>query len=250
MNAGLLGAYLICATPRTGSSLLCELLESTGVGGHPESYFGQPDELSWANQWGLLASSDGSFSYVDFVRAAISAGRTPNGVFAARIMWGSLEQVVDRLGHVYPDLVGADLALLNRAFGPTRFVYLRRDNVVAQAVSWFRAEQTNVWQEADLARQGPRQAPQFDLDKIHALVQSIGEHNAAWLQWFDSAAVTPHRVCYEDLDADPVGVTHGILDSLGLEIPRGHEIRARHRPLGDELNAQWIDRYRAATREA
>ena len=157
MNVGSLGAYLVCATPRTGSSLLCGLLETTGVGGHPASYFRQPDEQSWANQWGLLGSSDSSFSYPDFVRAAIATGSTPNGMFAARIMRGTLPELIDKLGCLYPDLLGADLDLLNRAFGPTRFVYLLRDNVVAQAVSWFRAEQTDVWQEADLSRQMPAQ---------------------------------------------------------------------------------------------
>jgi LPS sulfotransferase NodH len=42
-------SYLICATtPRTGSSLLCGLLDSTGIAGHPESYFRRQDEREWA----------------------------------------------------------------------------------------------------------------------------------------------------------------------------------------------------------
>ena len=251
MNAGLLDAYLICATPRTGSSLLCGLLESTGVGGHPESYFRQPDEQTWAARWGLLLSSDGHFSYADFVQAAIAAGSTENGVFAARIMWGTLEEVIDRLGKVYRDLVGADLDLLNRALGLTRFVYLRRDDVVAQAVSWLRAEQTNLWHEDDRFRQEhPVQMPHFDLEEIRRLVRLINEHNEAWQDWFSSVGITPHLVRYEDLAADPVSVTGSTLDYLGLALPRGHEIRARHRRLADDLNAEWIDRYRNATREA
>lgn len=228
---------------------MCGLLESSGVGGHPESYFRQPDERSWAVPWGLLHSAGGSFSYADFVRAAIAAGKTENGVFAARIMWGTLEEVVDKLGDEYPDLIGADLDLLTRAFGPTGFVYLRRDDVIAQAVSWLRAEQTGVWHEADLSLQGDGQVPQFDADKIHELVQLVNEHNAAWQEWFTSVGVTPDQVRYEDLVADPVGVTRGILDYLGLELPPGHEIRARHRRLADDLNTQWIARYRGAVRD-
>jgi len=42
------GSYLICATPRTGSSLLCGLLDSTGVAGHPESWFRRQDEREFA----------------------------------------------------------------------------------------------------------------------------------------------------------------------------------------------------------
>ena len=32
-------SYLVCATPRSGSTLLCHLLDETGLAGHPEEYF-------------------------------------------------------------------------------------------------------------------------------------------------------------------------------------------------------------------
>jgi len=76
------------------------------------------------------------------------------------------------------------------------------------------------------------------------LIQVIDEHNAAWERWFASVGVSPHLVRYEDLAADPVAVTLGVLDSLGLQLPPGHEIRVRHRRLADDLNTQWIARYR------
>ncbi len=41
-------SYVLCGTPRTGSTLLCSLLCSTGVLGRPESYFREPDEVAWA----------------------------------------------------------------------------------------------------------------------------------------------------------------------------------------------------------
>lgn len=56
-------AYLICATPRTGGSLLCGLLDSTGIAGHPESYFREPGEQEWAARWGIAGPSDGRCSY-------------------------------------------------------------------------------------------------------------------------------------------------------------------------------------------
>src|SRR4051795_11891381 len=31
--------YLVCATPRSGSTLLCESLAATGVAGHPDEFF-------------------------------------------------------------------------------------------------------------------------------------------------------------------------------------------------------------------
>ena len=193
----------------------------------------------------LSARPDGTFEFSEFVRRALAAGRTGNGVFAARIMWGTMDHLVDRLATVYPPRAGGDLDLLDQAFGRTRFIYLHRDDVLAQAVSWQRAEQTDVWhQMIGEASKQPEREPRFDFDQIRELVQVIEEHNAAWQVWFASAGIQPHAVRYEDLDADPVGVARGVLDFLGLELPPGHPIKTRNRRLADELNARWIDRYR------
>ena len=243
-------SYLICATPRTGSTLLCGLMASTKVAGQPESYFRKPDEQTWAVRWDIVHSSDGVFEYSEFVRAAFAAGRTENGVFAARIMWGTLDYLFDRLGTVYPASAGGDLGLLNQAFGQTGFIYLHRDDVLAQAVSWHRAEQTNVWHQADQEEsKQPEQVPRFDFDQISKFVQMIEEHNSAWRTWFASVGIQPHMVRYEDLDADPVGVACEILGFLGLKLPPGSVITTRQRRLADEINARWIDRYRAELTE-
>lgn len=223
---------------------MCGLLDSTGVAGHPESYFRQPDEHGWAARWGITSPSDGACSYADYVQAAITAGSTSNGVFAARIRWGTLDEVIAKLAPVYPDFAESDIGLLNRAFGRTRFVYLRRGDVVAQAVSLLRAEQTNVWFETEQVRQAPAQEPCFDFDEIDERVQLIEEHNRAWRQWFASAGIQPYRVRYEKLDAAPVRVICGVLDFLKLQLPADREIVVRHRRLADALNAQWIDQYR------
>jgi trehalose 2-sulfotransferase len=237
-------AYLICATPRTGSSLLCGLLNSTGVAGHPESYFREPDEQEFATRWGIASPADGTFGYAGYVHAAIATGSTGNGVFAARIMWGTLDEVVAKLARVYPAFAGSDIDLVRRAFGRTRFVYLWRADVVAQAVSLLRAEQTNVWFETAQAQREPEQEPRFDFDQIRERARLIGEHNTAWRQWFASTGIRPHLVRYEDLDAAPVRITRGVLGFLGLELPAGRQIVVQHRRLADGLNAQWIGKYR------
>jgi trehalose 2-sulfotransferase len=236
-------AYLICATPRTGSTLLCGLLRSTEVAGRPESYFRQPDEERWADRWQLPRNSAGAFDCHEYVRAAVVAGSTTNGVFGVRDMWGTLEEIVSKLGGVHGELAGADLRLLTRAFGRTRFVQLWRDDVVAQAVSWSRAEQTGFWQDGDIAR--PRHEPRFDFEQIHALVQTINDHNGAWRDWFAACDVEPYRVRYEEVVADPVGVTRGILEFLGIHLPTDRVLMPGTRRQADQVNDDWITRYRA-----
>jgi trehalose 2-sulfotransferase len=231
-------SYLLCGTPRTGSTLLCGLLTSTGVAGRPESYFREPDEHAWARRLGVPVAGDGSFDYRSFCRAARRAGSTPNGVFAARVMWGTMHRIVDGLGTAPRR---RDLDVLTGAFGPLRLVHLRRDDVVGQAVSWARAEQTGYWQEGDRSSAQPR----FEFGRIAGLVRTIGEHNAAWSTWFVEQDVEPHSVTYEDVTGNPRQAVHGILDHLGIERPANWRPDARQRRQADEVNAAWVRRYRA-----
>jgi len=237
-----INSYLICATPRSGSTLLCGMLRSTEVAGRPESYFRLPDEASWADRWGIPRDDDGSFDYTDFVRAAATAGSTSNGVFAARIMWGTMDELVARLGTVHTDIAGSDLELLTKTFGRMRFVHLWRDDTLAQAVSWARAEQTSYWHPGDHRKPGPR--PRFDFKQIHGLVHTIHEHNTAWRHWFTTWNISPYLIRYEDLAADPADTTKGILDYLGLDLPDDWAITPRDRRQADEINHDWIARYR------
>lgn len=234
------GSYLLCATPRTGSTLLCGLLRSSGVAGRPESYFRLPDEPSWAARWQLRRDPAGSYDYRDYVRAALQAGRTDNGVFGARVMWGTMDDLVAKLWVAYRQPAGEDLDLLTRAFGPTRFVHLWRGDTVAQAVSWARAEQTGYWHHGDTVASEPR----FDFDRIHGLVRTIDEHNAAWRDWFTFSGVRPHVVRYEELAADAVGVTRGVLDFLGQQPSGTRNITAADHRQADDLSSAWIARYR------
>lgn len=121
-------SYLICGTPRTGSTLLCSLLTSTGVAGRPESYFREPDLNRWAREFGVRIAPDGTFGYKAFVDGAVRAGSTPNGVFAGRIMWGTMQLVTEGIGARTRS--SSDLALLEETFGPLKLIHHRREDVV------------------------------------------------------------------------------------------------------------------------
>ena len=232
-------SYLLCGTPRTGSTLLCSLLSSTGVAGHPESYFREPDQRMWASRFGLGAIENGELDYVDFVRGAVRAGSTGNGVFAARIMWGTMQLLVEGLRR---DIGGQrDVDVLEGALGPLRFVHLERLDVVAQAVSWARAEQTGFWQQGDRSCA----TAELDLDQVERLVATIREHNEAWRTWFDAQAVEPLGVTYESLASSPVETVSRLLDFVGTDPPAGWAPVSPPERQADSLNAEWVRRYLA-----
>jgi LPS sulfotransferase NodH len=232
-------SYVICGTPRTGSTLLCSLLHSTGVLGRPESYFREPDEVAWATRFGLATEGGRVRDYRAFVSAARSAGTSDNGVFGVRIMWGSLERVIGGLG-------GApgkpDLPILEEALGPLTFVHLRRADVTEQAVSWCRAEQTGYWQQGDIATQEPHQ----DIPRMELLMETILKHNAAWRAWFDAQGVEPLSITYEQLVGDRRRVIQGIASKMAVELPIDWRPQSSHRKQADEFNRVWADALRTS----
>ncbi len=232
-------SYILCGTPRTGSTLLCSLLCSTGVAGRPDSYFREPDQQRWTTHFGVPITEDGQFDYAEFVRSAVQFGSTPNAVFAARIMWGTMHRLVDGL-NPHPN-ERSDVDVLEDAFGPLRFVHLRRRDVVGQAVSWARAEQSGYWQQGDKAQADAR----LDLDQIDALVATIHEHNDAWRTWFAAGAVEPLDVTYETLVCRPGQTVTRILDFIKVEPPTDWIPESPHRQQADAMNADWVRRYRA-----
>jgi LPS sulfotransferase NodH len=74
---------------------------------------------------------------------------------------------------------------------------------------------------------------------------TITAHEAAWRSWFTDWGLVPHEVAYEDLDADPTGVTLSVLEFLGLDPADGATITVRDRRQADGLNADWISRFHA-----
>ena len=93
--------------------MLCSLLSSTTALGRPESYFREPDEAAWAERLGVPKMGRVR-DYRDFVRAVRAAATTDNGVFAARIMWGSLGRIVEGLRTSEKQ---SDVVTLERALG-------------------------------------------------------------------------------------------------------------------------------------
>jgi LPS sulfotransferase NodH len=232
-------SYILCGTPRTGSTLLCSLLSSTGVLGHPESYFREPDEVRWAGQFRLPTAGGRTLDHRAFVTKAREAGSTPNGVFGARIMWGSLDRLVTGIGNAGGS---SDLAVLEEGLGPLVFVHLRRDGLLEQAVSWSRAEQTGFWQQGDEASC----PPQFDVGRLKGLLSEIRAHNAAWQSWFQAQAIEPLVLTYEEIVTDPRAAVFGIAGHLSVKLPRSWRPRSEHRKQADDINSAHVTALREA----
>src|SRR4051812_3524953 len=159
-------SYLVCATPRSGSTLLCHLLDQTGIAGHPEEYFeallhsGQPrrpeeyfDRHRHANIVERLAFREmpdqrrtraanplwDPATYDRYLAWALEQGTTGNGVFGAKLMWGYLGDFAELLRGINGFARLPIPQVLDHAFPRLRYVRITREDKVRQAVSLWKA---------------------------------------------------------------------------------------------------------------
>jgi LPS sulfotransferase NodH len=223
--------YILCATPRSGSTLLCTLLASSGVAGQPQSWFRTESMGEYAQDWGI--ARDGAFAWNDYLAAAIVAGRGDTEVMGLRLMWPTLQEVLARLD-----------GPLERAFGPLRYVNLRRLDTVAQAVSRLKAEVSGTWHLGFEEAEHPAEVV-YDFARIKAYRDEAEADNIAWVQWFAQNGIVPLEVSYEDLSANPVAVAETVLKSLNLTLPSGQRLHASNRVMADTVSANWAARFRS-----
>ena len=237
-------AYLVCATERSGSTLLCELLAATGVAGRPEEYFESLSATGRARQpreyfpedadpsiLGLLAPLEQPVAAVPHERrlaGALERGTTPNGVFGAKMMWAYLP---DFLAHGEPE----------EQLGPLRWVHVERRDTLAQAISLWRAVQTAQWRAGDRDAEAE---PVFHADAIAQLKARQEEHAAAWRAWFAERGIEPLEIVYEEFAQEPQPAICRVLDHIGVPRAGVHVPEPPTRRQSDSRSQEWVDRFR------
>jgi trehalose 2-sulfotransferase len=258
-------SYLVCATPRSGSTLLCEALAATGVAGRPAEYFEALahsdlrrapreyfDVLADPSIGGLLPEEpadpgpplpDGP--YEAYLRDVLERGTTPNGVFAAKLMWGYLGDTVSRLRRL-EGVDGAEPAqVLAAAFARPRYVFVVRRDKLRQAISLWRAVQSSSWRAED--DRGGDPEPVFSVHAIAHLRDQLASQEAAWSGFFAWATIAPLTLVYEDYANELEGAVREVLAHVGVAAPEDLDVAVPLRRQADALTDAWVERF---TREA
>ena len=254
-------SYLVCATQRSGSTLLCELLKGTEVAGVPDEFFealrstGLPrqprqyfEDPGLADIAERLAPTDpgqpeqpgdfeGWFAY------ALRRGTSRNGVFGAKMMWNYFD---DFRGRVM-ELPGLGEVTFNQAleslFPQLRVIFVRRRDKVAQAVSLWKAIQTLQWRNSVEISSNDWPA-QYDYRALKHLVDELHRWDARWEDWFHATGREPIRVIYEEFVNTRAATVGRVLDALGIDPrePAGHTGPMTRQ--ADNLSQDWVARFR------
>lgn len=241
-------SYVICTTPRSGSTLLCELLAATGKAGHPESYFHSASISDWLINFNLTPenySTDNNVLSAIF-DAARERGTGNTGIFGLRLQRKSFSFLIREMGKLHPRH-SSDSELFQAAFGDTLFIHLTRTNKLEQAISLDKATQTGLWHMApdgtELERLSAPQELVYDRDEIANHLADLTTLDNDWEEWFVKEKIDPLRVTYDELSANPVVVLAQILEQLGLDREVAKGISPAVAKLADETSRNWMERF-------
>lgn len=262
-------AYIVCATPRSGSTLLCEMLAATGRAGNPlehfevlrhsslprqpREYFLEADAAPVRERLPPLEQGAPSTELAPHWWSRVLAeGLSANGVWGGKLMWGHVQDFVMRAREL-DGLTNADLeTVLRKLLGDPCLIHVAREDHVAQAVSLWRAVQTQAWRsgggQADDSERDADDRARYDFLAIDHLVDQLQTQDEAWRSWFRSSRFEPLGLSYEDVERDPGAAVAGILRALGLpdeDLPVPPTARQR-----DARSEQWAARYREERKEA
>jgi LPS sulfotransferase NodH len=238
-------AYIICTSPRTGSTLLADALTSTKIAGSPDEYFDihEHNEAYWKKK---LAIADDA-SYLDSV---VGAATTPNGVFGLKLHQHQCEALQRKLGFAYSRETGqthnAFIAeSLTERFSSIKYVWLRRRNKVAQGISYYRAERSGVWRKLKGLKGLSNPEPlRFEFGKIDRCVRAVEDMDQKWRSFFQENRLAPLVVVYEDFVKSHDRTVRAILAFLGL----GNQYIALPEPRlvrqADQVSLDWEQQYR------
>jgi LPS sulfotransferase NodH len=247
-------SVVVASEARSGSTLLCQALGATGLVGLPREYlqpgwlesghraFGAPTptkqerlrrlgaRVLLRRQWWEYRRIE-SATLPAYVDGVVRRRTTSNGVFALKIHW---ENYARRR-----ELDGFDFEMLPQ---PITWIHIERHDLVAQAVSYVKADQSGVF----AVRTGqPRvsAAVHFDDEALVAAFHRARDGARHWSEFFVRSGITPIEVAYEELDADYEATIGRVMTELGF--PDVVVPPAIHLRQADDINVVWAARFRS-----
>ena len=240
-------SYRIWHANRSGSTLLCQLLEDTGIAGKPGEHFTLHGERSLCEKFNV---SD----YNALIEKIWTVGSTDNGVFSDKAI-GHHQAHKDTIIEL-STLKGIEFPsnyqdIWNPIFPDCRHILIIRTNKVRQAVSWWKAIQDNQWHiTGDQKRKHPASfyKDKYNVDALKHLFKEAVIRDIANQEYLNKMNLEYITVTYEDLVNDPLTVLQRTMNYVGLE-PIDVLPKLRYQRTANELNEEWVNRFKEDLQE-
>ena len=230
-------SYTIWFSQRTGSTLLCQALEATGIAGVPKEWF-----------WRWLSHQSGS-DPEELQRRLWENGSTSNGVFGVKHSFHEphFRQMLERF-RTFPTCAPEErnrARLWEQALPNHRHIFMTRRNKIRLAVSWWKAIKTQEWHK--LSGAPPKffdLSNAYDFDAIHHLYDECSMREAGIQEFFSEGNISPFTLVYEDFIQEYEKTVRKVLEFLELDTM---DVKIPAPPLArtaDATSEEWVQRFR------
>ncbi len=230
-------SLIVAATQRSGSTLFCRDLELTGVVGATREWLQHSDLEERIRAYGLKPGTP----YAEVIREVVKRETNERGLFAAKIMWDTLDAFFDIMRKDHPDETGpTKMDTFLRLFPNPKFVFINRRDKLRQAVSFVKSLQSGAW----ISREGKRLSSagilHYDYIAIREAIDKFEKEELLWRAFFKDHSIPFAEVTYEDFVQNRSSGMKSALSLIGepldvRETPLNNEIRR----MSDDINRQW-----------
>lgn len=199
-----LSFYTIAFSPRCGSNLLCEYLASCGIG-YPFEYFQWPyaTKQKYLLDEFRISERDTAGFFCGLIKS-----RAVGGIFGSKLAWDHKNVLIAEANRAF-----GGIERIEDIFPRNVWIYMRRRDRIAQAVSLWRAAKTNVWTSKDPPASGHVRL-EYDYFKILQFLSTLLIEEYLWTEFFREQSSPPCEIWYEELTADPEGAVRRVVEAL------------------------------------
>lgn len=240
-------SYRIWHSNRSGSTYLCQLLESLGYAGKPGEHFTLHGEKSLQEKYDIS-------NYEDLINKVRQIGTSPNGVIADKATGHEhyhreiISEICALKGIAIPNSYES---VWNDIFPNCTHILIMRINRIRQAVSWWKAIQDNQWhlfenQTSD--KDDSFYDGKYNLDALKHLYNEAMLRDIANQEYLVRNGLKFITVTYEALVSNTLYELNRILNHIGL--PQIEEIPAVNiKKTSSSLNEKWVHKFKMELQE-
>ena len=197
---------LIAFTMRCGSNFLCEHLRANGIG-DPVEYLQYPFGVANRQFYDDLGVDYGDFT--GFLDALIE-NKSVNDIFSVKIAWDHKNAFLDAIKKI-----DSSIDSLEDFFPGARWLFLRRHDKVAQAISLWKAQKTGVW-VAKNSSMPVKEKPEYKFFEILDSLMHILVEDLLWERYFYERKIDPLTLYYEDYEQNVKNAVLMVARYLGV----------------------------------
>ncbi|WP_026793727.1 MULTISPECIES: Stf0 family sulfotransferase [Planktothrix] len=227
-------SYVICTTPRSGSNLLCDLLAASKVMGNPQEFLNVDSMLSPFCKKNGLVDTESKVNLESYIKLVMEKFSSQNQVFGMKALFDQLEPFLE-------------LNSTRQFLQNSKFIWLVRQDVLAQAVSMYIAQATDEWTSLNeennrqQENKNRRDTLKYNQEKIDKKLKYLTRYNLKWLEFFAINKIEYLTVFYEDIFKNPTLACQDICRFCGVETDYSFPMeKAKFKKQGDQINETFI----------